>query len=252
MRILLSNDDGIDAPGLMALQEELAKRAEVWVVAPDREQSASSHSITLHRPLRVTPRGERRFAIDGTPTDCVYIAVHHLMRGKRPDVVCSGINHGPNLGVDVLYSGTVAAATEGALLGISSIAFSLAGGEAFQGPARFAAALAEEVAARPLPQSTLLNVNFPAVETERFAVTRLGKRNYGAMVEERRDPRGRSYYWLGGNSSGYERLPGSDCDALLSEGLISVTPLNLDFTDHAVLHALRGWEVAGYTQERAA
>ena len=248
MRLLLSNDDGIDSEGLAALHAELSKFAEVWVVAPDREQSAASHAITLARPLRIKERRPHWFEVDGTPTDCVYVAVNHLMKDARPSVVCSGINHGPNLGNDVLYSGTVAAAMEGAVLGLSSIAFSSCGREnGFAEPARFAARLAQEVSARPLPGKTLLNVNFPANPTDRFQVTRLGKRTYGQTVTENVDPRGRRYYWIGGEEPRHEDIPGSDCNAV-DEGVISVTPLNLDLTDHRLLVTLRTWEVPGYAR----
>ncbi|MFN7133457.1 MAG: 5'/3'-nucleotidase SurE [Myxococcales bacterium] len=247
MRILLSNDDGIFAEGLRALYDALAPIAEVWVVAPDREQSASSHSITLHRPLRIRQQGERWFAVDGTPTDCVFVAVNHLMREHRPDVVCSGINHGANLGNDVIYSGTVAAAMEGALLGISSIAFSHVGRSwDFPPRARFAAQLVNVVAENPLPRSTLLNVNFPPGPARGYAFTTLGKRSYGEAVIEKTDPRGRLYYWIGGSEASHEDIPGSDCNAVFDDSLVSVTPLNLDFTDHPVLEVLRTWDVPGY------
>ena len=250
MRILLSNDDGIGADGLNALHDALARIAEVWVVAPSHEQSAASHAITLHRPLRIKERRPRWFEVDGTPTDCVYVGINHILKAARPDVVCSGINHGANEGNDVLYSGTVAAATEAALLGVSSIAFSLVRGDEFQRSAEFAALLAKEVAARPLPRSTLLNVNFPATPSSRFSITHLGKRSYGSVVVEKVDPRGRAYYWIGGDSAEFEDIPGSDCNAVLGAGVISVTPLNLDFTDHLLLDTLRAWEVPGFGRVR--
>ncbi len=249
MRVLLSNDDGIDSAGLAALHAELSKLGEVVVVAPDREQSAASHAITLSRPLRIRERRPNWFEVDGTPTDCVYVGVNHLLKAQPPDVVCAGINHGPNLGNDVVYSGTVAAAMEGALLGISSVAFSYCGTDgAFERPARFAARLAVEVAARELPRKTLLNVNFPASPTDRFEVTCLGKRTYGQSVVEKLDPRGRRYYWIGGEEARHENIPGSDCNAVFDLGAISVTPLHLDLTDHRLLDALRTWEVPGYAQ----
>jgi 5'-nucleotidase len=250
VRILISNDDGIGSEGLLALYEELARIAEVWVVAPDREQSAASHAITLHRPLRIRERKKHWYEIDGTPTDCVYVAINHLMKQARPDVICAGINDGPNLGNDVFYSGTVAAAVEGALFDISSIAFSYAGEDRrFDVAARFAARLTHEVAARPLPKSTLLNVNVPSAASARYAVTFLGKRSYGSDVIEKTDPRGRHYYWIGGVQAGFEDLPGSDCNVVLGQSLISVTPLNLDFTDHSLLGILRTWEIPGYARE---
>lgn len=251
MRVLLSNDDGIDSAGLAALHAELSKVGEVFVVAPDREQSAASHAITLSRPLRIRERRPRWFEVDGTPTDCVYVGVNHLLKSTPPDVVCAGINHGPNLGNDVIYSGTVAAAMEGALLGISSIAFSYCGSDdAFQGPAQFAARLASQVAARALPHKTLLNVNFPESPSDLFEVTCLGKRTYGQAVVEKIDPRGRRYYWIGGDEPRHEDIPGSDCNAVFDRGAVSVTPLHLDLTDHRLLDALSTWEVPGYVRRR--
>jgi 5'-nucleotidase len=186
--------------------------------------------------------------VDGTPTDCVFVALNHLMLEARPDVICSGINHGPNVANDVHYSGTVAAAIEGALLGISSLSFSLAEGMDFGPGAQFAALLTKEVASRPLPKSTLLNVNFPDQKSERFAITHLGKRSYGSKVIENVDPRGRRYYWIGGGEAEYADIPGSDCNAIFRERVISVTPLNLDTTDHAMIDTLRAWEVPGFAR----
>ena len=216
MRVLLSNDDGVHAPGLEALAAAFAGD-EVWVVAPDREQSASSHAISLHRPLRLHELGPRVYAVDGTPTDAVYMGLNLVLRARRPDVVVSGVNHGPNLGNDVLYSGTVAAAMEAALLGVNAIAVSLAAppphdfGEA----ARFAAALARRVVASPPPAPLLLNVNVPAGPIRGYRLARLGRRTYGSEVVEKVDPRGRNYYWIGGGDAHYEDIPGSDCNAVL-------------------------------------
>lgn len=249
MRILISNDDGINADGLLALHETLSPFAEVWVVAPDREQSAASHAITLARPLRIKERKPRWYEVDGTPTDCIFLGLNHLLRAARPDVVCSGINHGPNLGADVFYSGTVAAAREGALLGVPSLAFSLAQGGDYGPAASLAALLVKELVARALPRGTLLNVNFPAGATSRFAITHLGKRKYGSAVVEKTDPRGRSYFWIGGDQASYEDIPGSDCNAVMGAKIVSVTPLALDATDHRLLDELRQWEVPGHVRE---
>jgi 5'-nucleotidase len=251
VRILVSNDDGVEAPGLRALAEALATLGEVTVCAPDREQSASSHSISLHRPLRIEelpPWGAiRRFAVDGTPTDAVYVGVNHLLRDQRPDVVASGVNRGPNLAMDVLYSGTVAAAMEGAAMGLPSFAVSLVTrGKADFGPAAtFAISLAAELAKRPPSPGTLLNVNVPEGIPTGAAITRLGRRTYSAAVVEKLDPRGRAYYWIGGDEQAHENVPGSDCDAVFDRGLISVTPLHLDLTQHTLLEELRGWELPG-------
>jgi 5'-nucleotidase len=248
VRLLLSNDDGIASPGLRALREALQDLGEVWVVAPDREQSAASHSISLHRPLRLDKLGEREFAVDGTPTDCVYVALNHLMAKSPPDLVVSGINHGPNLGDDITYSGTVAAAFEAVILGVPAFAVSLVARPPrdFSAAARFSRALAEALAKTRLPRGTLLNVNVPAGAGERYKITRMGKRSYGNLVEERTDPRGRRYYWIGGDEAQHEGTPGSDCHAIYDEKIISVTPLQLDLTSYALIDELRGWTVGGF------
>jgi len=253
VRVLLSNDDGVHAAGLQALAAAF-EGDEVWVVAPDREQSASSHAISLHRPLRMQEVAPRRFAVDGTPTDAVYMGLNLVLRGARPDVVVSGVNHGPNLANDVLYSGTVAAAMEAALLGVHAIAVSLAGPppHEFTDAARFAAVLARRVVASPPPAPLLLNVNVPPGPVRGYRFVRLGRRTYGNEVVEKLDPRGRKYYWIGGEGGPTnEDIPGSDCNAALSERLVSVTPLHLDTTHDAVLNELRNWTVPGYVKEPA-
>ncbi len=251
MRVLLSNDDGVHAPGLAALAAAFP-HDEVWVVAPDREQSASSHAISLHRPLRIVQVGERRFSVDGTPTDAVYLALNHLMRGRPPDLVLSGVNHGPNLGNDVLYSGTVAAAMEGALLGVTAIAVSLAARAPHEfGPAAaFAAELARRIAASPPPEPTIFNVNVPAGPVRGYRFTRLGVRTYGNEVVEKQDPRGRSYFWIGGDAS-HGDLPGSDCNTVFDDGLVAVTPLHLDLTHDTLLSGLGDFTLPGYRKEPA-
>lgn len=237
MIILVSNDDGIRAAGIRALQEALAAVGEVWVVAPDREQSAASHSLSLHRPLRVEEIAPRCYSIDGTPTDCVNLAINGIMPA-RPDLVVSGINHGANLGDDVTYSGTVSAAMEGTLLGVPSIAMSLAVGNGrpdFEPAASFAARLARSVAEHGLPRDTLLNVNVPALPRAAlrgYAVTRQGKRRYGDAIVEKIDPRGKKYYWIGGDDMGFVPAEGTDFTAVQS-GYISLTPLHLDLTNYA-------------------
>lgn len=249
MRILLSNDDGVHAAGLRALAAAFAGD-EVWVVAPDREQSASSHAISLHRPLRVHELSPRWWAVDGTPTDAVYVGLNHVLKGARPDLIVSGINHGPNLGNDVHYSGTVAAAMEGALLGVHALAVSLAAppphdfGEA----ARFAATLARRLlAAPPAAGPLLLNVNVPAGPVRGFRVAPLGKRTYGNAVVEKVDPRGRHYYWIGGEGGAVnEDIPGSDCNTVLLDGLASVTPLRLDSTHAGIIPELSALDLPGY------
>jgi 5'-nucleotidase len=255
VRVLLSNDDGVHAPGLEALAAAFgAQGDEVWVVAPDREQSASSHAISLHRPLRMHELGPRRFSVDGTPTDAVYMGLNLVLRGARPDVVVSGVNHGPNLGNDVLYSGTVAAAMEAALLGVHAVAVSLAGPppHQFGEAARFAAALAHRIFDNPPPAPLLLNVNVPPGPIRGYRFARLGRRTYGSEVVEKTDPRGRKYYWIGGEGGPTnEDIPGSDCNATLLDGLVAVTPLHLDSTHDAVLKELRSWTLPGFAKEPA-
>ena len=251
LRVLLSNDDGVHAPGLAALAAAFPDD-EVWVVAPDREQSASSHAISLHRPLRLFEVRPRWFAVDGTPTDAVYMAMNHLLGNLRPDIVLSGINHGPNVGNDVLYSGTVAAAMEGALLGSHAIAVSLASGPPhdFGHAAAFAAALARRLVDVRPDAPTLLNVNVPPGPVRGFRFTRLGHRTYGNAVVENLDPRGRKYYWIG-SEAGWRDVPRSDCNAVFDEGLVAVTPLHLDLTHDGLLSGLGDFEVPGYRKEPA-
>jgi 5'-nucleotidase len=229
----------------------MASLGEVWVVAPDREQSASSHSLSLHRPLRIKKIRERWYSIDGTPADCTYMAINHLLREQRPDLTVSGINRGANMADDVIYSGTVAAAMESALLGVPAIAFSLVSRREFAfGPAaRFAHALAKAALAQKLPPRLLLNVNIPGgVEPNGYAVTKLGKHSYGIGVVENVDPRGRRYYWIGGSEYSHENVPGSDCNAVIDEKRISVTPLHLDMTDHASLESVGAWTLEGFAR----
>jgi len=255
MRILISNDDGAEAPGIRALAEALATVGEVTVCSPDREQSASSHSISLHRPLRIeelAPWGKiKRYAVDGTPTDAVYLGVNHLLREARPDLVASGINRGANLAGDIHYSGTVAAAMEGTTCGLPSFAISLVGPGAFDyGPAaRFACALAVQIAEHGLARGTLLNVNVPQGEPRGAQITRTGRRSYSAAVVRKVDPRGRAYYWIGGDEQAHEDVPGSDCNAVYDRGLISVTPLHLDLTQPDLVEELRSWELPGLMRD---
>jgi 5'-nucleotidase len=253
VRVLLSNDDGVHSAGLAALVAAF-EGDEVWVCAPDREQSASSHAISLHRPLRLLEVAPRRYAVDGTPTDAVYMGLNHVLKGAWPDVVVSGVNHGPNLANDVLYSGTVAAAMEAALLGVHAIAVSLAGPppHEFTDAARFAVALARRVVANPPPAPLLVNVNVPPGPVRGYRFVRLGRRTYGNEVVEKTDPRGRRYYWIGGEGGATnEDIPGSDCNVAMKDRLVSVTPLHLDSTHDAVLNELRSWTVPGFVKEPA-
>jgi 5'-nucleotidase len=253
-RILVSNDDGYSSEGIKALAEAVAPLGDVWVVAPESEQSASAHAISIHRPLRLREVRPRWYAVDGTPTDCSWLGIHHVLRDRRPALVVSGINHGPNLADDVTYSGTVAAAMEASMIGVPAIAVSLAGrGELDFGPAaRFTRALVAAALRRALPPHLLLNVNVPpGVEPDGYVVTRLGKHSYGSDVVEMKDPRGRPYYWIGGNEYQHEDIPGSDCNVVLQEQRVSVTPLMLDLTDSRMREDVALWQIEGYAQRPA-
>jgi len=225
--ILLSNDDGYRSAGIGALRTALAELADVVVCAPESEQSASSHSLSLHRPLRLFRHGDGIFSVDGTPADCVYVALYAEGRvlPRRPDVVVSGMNHGVNLGDDVFYSGTVAAAREGALKGIPSLALSAAIDADLAAACRLGARIALSLATETKP--ILLNVNVPPGSEWRVRATRLGSRIYVDEVEFRRDPRGREYLWIGGPGAEHRPVAGSDTEAY-DEAVVGVTPLVLD------------------------
>jgi 5'-nucleotidase len=240
-RILLTNDDGYTAEGLQVLADTLEPVAEVWVVAPDSEQSAVSHALTLDRPLHINKLGTRRFAVDGTPTDCVTLGISTLMRDAPPDVVVSGINFGANMGVDVHYSGTVSAAFEGAILGFPALAVSQITGEgfSFHMAAAHARRLAEWIMEHGLPRDTLLNVNVPVEQPRGVRLTRLGVRRYTEGVIEQTDPRGRRIYWIGGGEPIWEAIPGTDFNEAAA-GYVSVTPLQLDMTGFRLLQELEG------------
>ncbi|MGH7730986.1 MAG: 5'/3'-nucleotidase SurE [Candidatus Eiseniibacteriota bacterium] len=247
MNILVTNDDGIQAPALRVLGDELSALGQVTIVAPDRDQSATSHSLTLHRPLRIHQHGDGAVSIDGTPTDCVLIAFHGLL-DTRPDLVISGINHGPNMGEDVFYSGTVAAAIEGSMQGVPAIAASLVTREAadFVEPARFIRRLVEALAGRGLAGHPVLNVNLPHrpwSEVQGVRLTRLGTRVYSDTLIEKVDPRGRAYYWIGGQDPVWESHEGTDFHAV-EHGHISVTPLSLDLTDYRAMGDMEQWGLA--------
>jgi 5'-nucleotidase len=239
-RILVTNDDGHSSEGILALMEALEGLGELWMVAPEGEQSAVSHALTLDRPLRVRRVGDGRFAVNGTPTDCVTLAISNLMADRPPDVVVSGINRGGNMGVDVHYSGTVSAAFEGVILGYPAIAISQVVGEGMSWGASAALAreLAEWVLEHGLPPSTLLNANVPLGPPRGLKLTRLGSRRYTEDITEQRDPRGRRIYWVGGGQPVWEHIPGTDFHEV-GEGFASVTPLHLDMTDRTLLDRLK-------------
>ncbi len=241
--ILVSNDDGIYAPGLQALAVALEAVGEVYVVAPDRERSAVGHALTLHRPLRVESVAARRFAVNGTPSDCVNLAVLGLLP-VRPDVVVAGVNAGSNLGDDVTYSGTVSAAMEGSLLGLPAVAVSLVeAGEAadYKPAARAAVAITRRLLRERERRGALLNVNVPRGRLRGLKMTRLGRRVYTEKIIEEHDPRGKRYYWIGAGPPAWEA--GEDTDfAAVHAGYVSVTPLSLDLTSYDRLRDLKTWE----------
>jgi 5'-nucleotidase len=245
-RILVSNDDGIDSPGIKALERIASGLSDdVWVVAPALEQSGASHSLTTRRPLRLIERGERRFAVDGTPTDCVLLAVKRVLRDRPPDLVLSGVNGGSNVGEDLTYSGTVAAAMEATMLDIPAMALSQEYQDGSPVPWQTAEALGLALIRRLLrlswPGSTLYNINFPSLppgEVRGIAVTSQGRRVIADNLTEGVDPRGRPYFWIGPVREARGAEPGTDV-AALADGKISVTPIRLDLTDQPLLPVLR-------------
>ena len=242
---MVTNDDGVDARGIRALAKGLKelKGCRVVVVAPDHEQSAKSHSLTLHRPLRLIKKSKDTYAVTGTPTDAVMMACHIILK-KLPDLVVSGINRGANLGDDVHYSGTVSAAMEGGVMGIPAIAISQLGLEKFnyQMAVKFAQKIVRAATKNALPGGIVLNVNVPQnAQTLDFEITKIGKRDYGEICAERVDPRGRPYYWVGGNQFEFEDIADSDCNAIRA-GKIAVTPLRVNPTDKQYLNKMRSWQ----------
>jgi 5'-nucleotidase len=253
MRVLLSNDDGVDAPGIRVLAERLRELGEVIVVAPDRDRSGASNSLTLDAPVRVSRLDDGRFRVAGTPTDCVHLALSGLL-ATEPDIVVSGINNSANLGDDVIYSGTVSAAMEGRFLGFPAIAVSLAGpgehhdgnGHHFDSAARAVLLLTRRLVVDPLPADTILNVNVPDrpwSEIHGFEVSRLGSRRRSAPCVPQRDPRGRTVWWIGPAGDADDAGPGTDFDAV-RRGFVSVTPIHVDLTRFQALEKVSNW-VAG-------
>lgn len=248
MKILLTNDDGIFSEGIRSLDAVLSKNHDVTVIAPDRERSNISHSITLSSPLRAQEIDERHIALDGTPVDCVFFGLFNN-RFQKPDIVISGINHGENLGIDTYYSGTVAAAREAIFHGIPAIAVSLAlkisGGTLSQEALRNAADIFHDILGKldisGLPKKTLLNINVPAIDKNTIKGVRIshqGRIHYDSVCSARKDLRNRDYYWHGGGYQGFENLPGSDCNDI-SEGYVTISPVKLDNTDYDFLEKLK-------------
>lgn len=248
MRILCTNDDGYMAEGLRVLAEAARTLGEVSIVAPDREQSATSHSLTIHRPIRAREASEGVYVVDGTPTDCVIMAVNELL-GYQPDFCLSGVNHGSNMGEDVLYSGTVAAAMEATVIGIPSVALSYTGDdfEKLEAWTPLLQGLLQQILRRnPFPPHTLLNINLPAAppgEVRGVKITSLGRRRYADSITRILDPKGREYFWIGGGISAWNGGQEADFRAV-QDGFISVTPLHLDLTRYELMEEIRGWNLA--------
>jgi len=252
--ILLSNDDGVSSEGLQSLRQAFSKTDDVWVVAPESERTCIAHAITLHKPLRIKDLGDRVFSTNGTPADSVLLALKVVLP-RKPDLVISGINKGPNMGQDVSYSGTVAAAREGAFSGAVSIAASLNGRSAFlfDDAVRSVLDIVERVRASRLPPATLLNVNIPNIPYDQLnglMVTSLGKRIYNGNIIERMDPRGGPYYWIGGDAEGFEPIPGTDLHSV-DLGYVSLTPLHWDLTSYAVMGQFKSIFLGGHDEDNA-
>jgi 5'-nucleotidase len=257
VEILISNDDGIESEGIQTLARAMKRHGHVTVVAPEREQSTMGHALTLHKPVRLyhvhSEKGMDQWALSGTPADCVYMGIRHVLK-KRPDIIVTGINRGVNLGNDIFYSGTIAAAREGAVLDIPAIASSLdfhfePGHKLrphFSEAAEYLAAkLVPEVLTKRMPPHCLLNVNFPNVPFSKVRgvrIARQGFRIYTDSVEEKKDARGKPYYWLGGRYAGYKPIEGSDCE-VMDKNFISITPCRIDVTQYEFMEALSNWDI---------
>jgi 5'-nucleotidase len=243
-QILLTNDDGIHSDGLIKLEEALREIGDVYTVAPASEMSGASHSLTLARPLRIRRIDARHWSVDGTPTDCVTLALNRILPAEdvHPDICVSGINHGGNLGDDATYSGTVAGALEATILGVTGLAFSLVARENFDftEAARFAIVAARKVLQEGLPEGTLLNINIPPGEIKGARVTRQGIKNARPVITEHTDPRGKAYFWIGEEHFSNNVADGTDYHAV-EQGFVSVTPLRSDMTDHRALSAIENW-----------
>ena len=242
-RILITNDDGIHSEGIAALEAALKDVGDVYVVAPESEMSGASHSLTLARPLRIRKIDDRHWTVDGTPTDCVVLALNQILpKDEMPDICCSGINHGANLGDDATYSGTVAGALEATILGVPGLAFSLVAyrDHDFTESARIAAEVTRKALADGIPAATLLNVNVPKGTPIGLRVTKQGFKTARPIISEHIDPRGKAYYWIGEVREGFRAEGGTDFEAI-DEGFVSITPMRSDLTNHHALESLESW-----------
>ena len=242
-RILLTNDDGYHADGILALEAGLSEIGDVYVVAPESEMSGASHSLTLSRPLRIRQRSERHWTVDGTPTDCVTLALNQILPDvERPHICCSGINHGANLGDDATYSGTVAGALEATILGVAGLAFSLVAyrDQDFTESVKIAVEVTQKALAQGIPADTLLNVNVPKGIPKGIRITKQGFKTARPVITEHLDPRGKLYYWIGELREGFRADGGTDFEAI-DEGYVSVTPMRSDLTNHSAIAALHDW-----------
>ena len=242
-RILLTNDDGYHAEGILALEAALSEIGDVYVVAPESEMSGASHSLTLSRPLRIRQRSERYWTVDGTPTDCVTLALNQIFPAdQRPHICCSGINHGANLGDDATYSGTVAGALEATILGVPGLAFSLVAyrDHDFTESAKVAKQITEKALADGIPEGTLLNVNVPKGIPRGIHITKQGFKSARPVISEHIDPRGKLYYWIGEERTGFRADGGTDFEAI-DAGYVSVTPMRSDLTNHSAIATLQNW-----------
>ena len=244
VRILITNDDGYHAEGIIALENALAEIGDVYVVAPESEMSGASHSLTLSRPLRIRQIDARHWTVDGTPTDCVTLALNQILPpDERPHICASGINHGPNLGDDATYSGTVAGAMEATILGVPGLAFSLTASRThdFTESVKVAREIMRKAIAEGLPANTLLNINIPKGEPKGIRITRQGIKNARPVISQHIDPRGKPYYWIGEIRDGFHAEGGTDFEAI-DEGYVSVTPMRTDLTNYQVMDDLKDWE----------
>ena len=244
IRILITNDDGYHSDGIIALENALSEIGDCYIVAPASEMSGASHSLTLARPLRIRQIDERHWTVDGTPTDCVTLALNRILPPElRPHICASGINHGANLGDDATYSGTVAGALEATILGVPGLAFSLVANRKhdFTESAKVAREMTEKAIRDGLPENTLLNINVPKNEPKGIRVTKQGFKNSRPVISEHIDPRGKPYYWIGEVRDGFHAGGGTDFEAI-DEGFVSVTPMRADLTDHQAIEILKNWE----------